>query len=109
MSKIIIDPTDFIEEDDGWLLLARRTFNDRTLLCWYNGLTGMYNVALFHLTDKPNRLSQNAKESNWGFMTHFMENLTQLKATELSNIYLADMEKDNFWWENDVSTSNTTH
>ncbi|HBI00289.1 MAG TPA: hypothetical protein DDY18_01550 [Flavobacterium sp.] len=104
MSKIIIDPTDYLEEDDGWLLLARRTFNDRTLLCWYNGLTEEYNIALFHLLERPNLLSQRAKESRWGWMTHFVQNLNQLEATEVANLYMKDLENDNIWWEKGPST-----
>lgn len=103
MSKIIIDPTDIIEEDEGWLLLARRTFNDRTVICWQNGETKEFNIALFNL-ERSNTFSLEAKDTRWGFMTHWVEKLTQLEATEISNKFLKDLEQENIWWEKESSS-----
>lgn len=105
--RIVIDLEDFIEEDGGWLLLARHTLNDRTMIFWYNSDTEKINMSMFHAFEQPNDLSRRAKESQWGWMTLFVDGIeSPIEATEIANKYLADMENDNFWWE---GTGNTTH
>lgn len=97
---VIIDRNDPIEEDDGWLLLERQTINDRTLLCWYNPNTDQISISLFSLLDRPNELSKRASESQWGFMTHYVENIkTDIEATEVVNLFVKDLQSGNYWWE----------
>lgn len=101
---ILIDFDNYIEEDDGWLLLCRETLNDRTIIMWFNGYTDQVNMSIFHQFEQPNAFSRRAKESQWGFMTHFVENIkTEEEATQLVNLYLKDMDEDNIWWEKDPS------
>ena len=95
-------PFNIIDRDDNMILLERRTFNGRTLLCWYNEDTYQANVCIFNLEERPNSLSQRSTESQWGWMTHFIQNIETIpEAAEVVSLYLQDMEKDNFWWEVD--------
>lgn len=109
MKKVIIDLNDPIDEDNGWLLLERQTINDRTLLCWYNPDTGYISVSLFHQYEKPNELSKRAVESQWGWMTHFVDHIpNSMQATEIVNNFLSNLEKNNTWWEGPTKVP-TTH
>ncbi len=108
MKKVVIDLNDPIDEDNGWLLLERQIFNNRTLLCWYNPDTGYISISLFNQYERPNDLSKRATESQWGFMTHFVDHIpTAIDATKIVNDFLSDMEKDNIWWEG--TKAPTTH
>ena len=99
---VIINRNDPLDEDEGWLLLTRQTLNDRTLLCWYNPDLDKISISLFNLFERPNQLSRNVKEGQWGFMTHFVQNIeTDIEATEVVNMYLKDLKGENFWWEKD--------
>lgn len=96
-------PFNIIDKDDNMILLERRTFNGRTLLCWYNESTEQANITLFNLSEQPNDLSQHVVESQWGWMTHFVQNIETIPETsEVVSLYLQDMEKENFWWEVDT-------
>lgn len=96
----IIDRNNPIDQDEGWLLLERQTINDRTLLCWYNPENDEISISLFNLFTQPNELSKRSSESQWGFMTHFIQNIkTDIEATEVVNLYLKDMKSGNYWWE----------
>lgn len=98
--SVIIDRKDPIDEDDGWLLLERQTINDRTLLCWYNPNIDQISISLFNLLEQPNQLSQMSTESQWGYMTHYIQDIkSDREATELVNLYLEDLNKENYWWE----------
>lgn len=100
MIQTTISFEDYIDEDDGWLLLERQTINDRTLLCWYSPTKGEINIAIFNLVEPINSLAKRSSESQWGWMTHFIENIkTEIEATEVVNLYLKDMQTDNYWWE----------
>lgn len=102
---IIIDRNNPIDDDGGWLLLERKTVNDRTLLCWYNPNTDMISLSLFNLLERPNDLSKRSVESQWGYMTHYVENIkSDIEATEIVNLYMKDLQSDNYWWE-----GKTTH
>lgn len=91
-----------LEAADGWLLLEEKTINDRTLLCYYNAVAQEIQLVLFHLTDQPNKLSQRAPYSNWGYATHLEGRIsTEKEAAEVVGLYLKDMENDNAWWEID--------
>ena len=97
---IIIDRNDPIDEDEGWLLLERQTINDRTLLCWFNPKIDIISVSLFNLLKQPNSLSKKINESQWGFMTHYVSNITSdMEATEVVNLYMKDLNAGNYWWE----------
>ena len=103
-SKIIISLDHYLEEDDGWLLLCRHTLNDRTIIMWYNPEKDQINMSLFHQFEQPNAFSRRAKESQWGYMTYFIEEIkTEDEATEIVNLYLEDIEKENCWWEKDTT------
>ena len=91
-----------ISEEDGWRLLEQITFNDRTLLCWYNPNNSVISLFLFNAFDKPNSLSERSPESTYGYVTHMVTGMySELEAAEVVGLYLKDLEKDNIWWEND--------
>ena len=91
---------DVLEENDGWKLLEEKTFNDRTLVCWYNPNDSVISLMLFHLTDQPNEISQRSPYTTWGYMTYAVSGMyTCEEAANVVSLYLQDMEKENFWWE----------
>ena len=100
MKKVVIDLSDPIDEDNGWLLLERQVINDRTLLCWFNPDTGYISISLFHQYSQPNDLSKRAVQSQWGYMTYFVDHIkTEIDATQYVNDFLTDLENGNTWWE----------
>jgi hypothetical protein len=90
-----------LEEDYGWLLLEKKTINDRTLICWYNPNDSIISLCLFHL-EPINRLSQSSPETTWGYATKLVTGMyTEKEAAEVVGLYLNDMETANYWWELD--------
>lgn len=89
-------------EDDGWKLLENFTRNDRTLIAYYNPNDRIISLVLFNLVDQPNELSKQSMYTTWGYVTHAETSMhTCSEAAEVVGLYLQDMEKNNFWWEND--------
>lgn len=100
MKKVIIDLDSPIHSDDGWLLLERQVVNGRTMLCWYSPTVNEISIAIFSLFKQANDMSRKSPESQWGYMTRYVNHIkTTLEATEVANLYLNDMEKNNCWWE----------
>lgn len=88
------------ETHDGWKLLERKTINDRTLIAYYNNDTKQFNLVIFNLTEQPNELSQYSPETSWGYVTHMVSNMYKTEeAAEVVSLYLQDIEKNNYWWE----------
>lgn len=86
--------------DDGWRLLEQVTFNDRTLLCWYNADNSTIGLFLFNAFDRPNEMSKKSPESTYGYVTHSVSSIyTEKEAAEVVGLYLKDLENDNIWWE----------
>lgn len=84
----------------GWKLLEQKTFNDITLLCWYNSDDKVIQMSLFNLTEQPNELSQRSPYTTWGYLTHFVQSMyNEKEAAEVVSLYLQDMENNNLWWE----------
>jgi len=90
-----------LKEEDGWKLLEERTFNDRSIICWYNGDDGIISLMLFHLTDQPNELSKKSPYTTWGYLTYAVSGMyTCEEAAKVVSLYLQDMENGLYWWEN---------
>jgi hypothetical protein len=88
-------------ENDEWVLLEQCSINDRTILCYYNSNIKQSGIIIFNLTEQPNSLSKKSVYSTWGYVTYCVFKLNTLaEAAEVYGLYLQDMEKDNFWWEN---------
>lgn len=89
-----------INEQDGWKLLEEYTFNDRTLVAWYNSDDGVFSLVLTHYDEQPNELSKRSPYSTWGYITHMVSEMyTTEEAANVVGLYMQDMEKENFWWE----------
>lgn len=89
-----------IDEEDGWKLLEERTFNDRTIIVWYNPNNNIINLLITHLFEQPNELSKRSPYTTWGYVTHFETGMYTCKeAAEVVSLYLQDMEKEQYWWE----------
>ena len=89
-----------IDEQDGWKLLEEYTFNDRTLIAWYNDDDGIISLILTHLTDQPNELSKRSPYTTWGYVTWMVSEMhTCEEAASVVSLYMQDMEKENWWWE----------
>lgn len=89
-----------IDEDSGWKLLEERTFNDRTLVAWYNPDDGIISLIITHYSDQPNELSKRSPYTTWGYITHMVSGLYTCKeAAEVVSLYMQDIEKENAWWE----------
>jgi hypothetical protein len=96
-----VDFNNPIDEQDGWKLLEEFTFNDRTLVAWYNDDTSNISLILTHLTDQPNELSKRSPYTTWGYVTWMVSEMkTCQEAAEVVSLYLQDIEKENWWWEN---------
>lgn len=90
-----------IAEEDGWKLLEERTFNDRTLIAWYNPDNSVISLMISHLTDQPNNMSKRSPYTTWGYITHMVTRMYTCKeASEVVSLYLKDIESENYWWEN---------
>lgn len=89
-----------IDEGDGWKLLERITFNDRTLIAWYNPGNNIISIIITHLYEQPNQLSKQSPYTTWGYVTHFVQGMHTCKeAAEVVSLYLKDIENENAWWE----------
>jgi len=89
-----------IDEQDGWKLLERYTFNDRTLIAFYNGDDGGISLILTHYDEQPNELSKKSPYTTWGYVTYAVSHMhTCEEAAKVVGLYMKDMETDNFWWE----------
>ena len=97
-------PVDFnnpINEEGGWKLLEEFTFNNRTLIAWYNPNDGIISLLLTHLTDQPNELSRRSPHTAWGYVTYMVSGIyTCNEAADVVSLYVKDIEKENYWWEN---------
>lgn len=100
-----LDKMDFkkpIDEEDGWKLLEERTVNNRAIIAWYNPNDNIISVIVTHVSDQPNSLSIRSPYTTWGYVTHMVSGMYSVEeASEVVGLYLQDMEKGNFWWEND--------
>jgi hypothetical protein len=86
--------------DKDWKLLEEVSWNDRTIIVWYNSDQKMISLVMFNLTDQPNELSKKAPYSNWGFLTHYVSQMySEKEAASVVSLYLKDMESENYWWE----------
>lgn len=100
MERIKIDTNNPIETDEEWLLLVEQTFNDRTILCYYNPNKKSFQICIFNLLERPNALAQNSKESRWGWITYFVDSMkTEAETEEVVNLYMNDLRSENCWWE----------
>lgn len=89
-----------LAEEDGWKLLEEFTFNDRTIIAWYNADDGVISLILTHLTDKPNELSKRSPYTTWGYVTWMVSEMyTCEEAASVVSLYMKDMQKENYWWE----------
>lgn len=89
-----------IDEEDGWKLLEEFTFNDRTLVAWYNPNSGVFSLLTTHITDQPNELSKRSPHTTWGYVTHIVSGIyTCTEASEVVSLYMKDLESNNAWWE----------
>ena len=87
---------------DSWKCLEQISINDRSLVCWYDTENQRIGVCLFHLHNKPNLISKKSLYTTWGYITHVVDNINDEKeAAEVVGLYLQDIEKENYWWEND--------
>lgn len=92
-----------IQEDCGWKLLEQRTFNDITIICWFNPNDNIISLSLFNLVEQPNALSRRSPFTTWGFATYMVSNMMTVKeAAEVVGLYMKDIENNNLWWEKDL-------
>lgn len=88
------------DNQDGWKLLEERTFNDRTLIAWYNPNDSVISLIITHLLEQPNELSKRSPYTTWGYVTHMVSGMyTCEEASEVVSLYLQDIENENAWWE----------
>ncbi len=91
-----------INEQDGWKLLEEFTFNDRTLIAWYNDDDGVISLILTHLTDQPNELSKRSPYTTWGYVTGMVTGMHTCKeASDVVSLYMKDLQSEIYWWENE--------
>ena len=89
-----------IDEQDGWKLLENYTFNDRTLIAWYNDDNGVISLILTHYDEQPNELSKRSPYTTWGYVTHMVSQMyTCEEAADVVSLYMKDMESESYWWE----------
>lgn len=91
-----------IKRDGKFLLLKKKSLNNRTLLAWYNMEDDIFSIALFNQVDRPNKLSAKASFTEWGYPTYFISDILDVnEAHNVSKLYLEDIASKNFWWEKD--------
>jgi len=89
-----------INEEDGWKLLEEYTFNDRTIIAWYNPNDSIISIIITHLLDQPNQLAKNSPYTTWGYITHMVTKMyTCEEAAKVVSLYIKDIEDENAWWE----------
>ena len=74
--------------------------NDRSLIAFHSEQMNCYCIILFHLTDRPNELSQTSPYTSWGYYNHGVRNIqTEKELKEIIELYLKDIITNNYWWE----------
>lgn len=76
------------------------TFNDRSIVVWYDNSTSKVSFMLFHLTDQVNENAKKSPYTTWGYCTGMItNNMSISEAGEVISRYIQDMENENYWWE----------
>ena len=89
-----------LDEEDGWKLLEKFTFNDRTLIAWYCPNDSIISLIIANLLDQPNELSKKSPYTTWGYVTHTVSEMYNCEeAANVVSLYMKDMENEIFWWE----------
>lgn len=86
-----------------YILIEQISFNERSLISWYDKTNKFFQFALFHLTEQPNTPSKLSPESPaWGYATFVSQPiLDPNEITEITALYIVDLMEGNNWWESD--------
>jgi hypothetical protein len=89
--------------DGGDLVLIEQvSFNDRSLVAWYDSSTRLYALAMFHVDEKVNKVAKHSPYTTWGYVTRVSDGMTSAQeASEVIGHFMKDMLAENYWWEND--------
>lgn len=91
-----------IGEEDGWKLLEQNTFDNRSIVVWYNPDNHTISLMLGIFNDQPNELSLNSPNTPWGYITHMVSNMHSTEeASKVVRAYVQDMKDGYYWWEKD--------
>lgn len=87
---------------DNVRLIDTLSFNESTIVSWFDTVDRDFSFAIYHLTDQPNILSQLMPYCMWGYMTYVAIPIADYKeAAEVYELFLKDLLAGNNWWEND--------
>lgn len=93
-----IKPFKILRKEGQYLLLKYYAINGRTIVCWYNTEFKDFGISLFSYFDNPKK---DSIKSIFGYVTKFMSFSGKSKeAFNMVNKYIANMKKNNFYWEN---------
>lgn len=90
----------FPQNEQGMVKLEEYSFNDRSIVVWYDVHKKLASLMLFHLTDQVNEQAQKSPYTTWGYCTGILLNqMTIPEAGVVISKYIRDMENENYWWE----------
>lgn len=92
------------EEADQIRLIQEIAYKGRTILTWYNETKKVFSLTIFNYKDQPNIVSKLSVLTSWGYPTYHGEESEDYKeGAEISTLFIEDLLKENFWWENDAN------
>ena len=92
----------FVNGLDSIRLVEEMSFNDRTIVTWFDMYTKKFQFALFHISDQPNTPSKASPYSMWGFTTFVSQQIEDPKEmAEVTALFVTDLLAEDFWWEDD--------
>lgn len=92
------------EETDEIRLIQEIAYKGRTILTWYNQTKKLFSLTIFNYRDQPNIVAKLSTLTNWGYPTyHGEESEDHAEGAEISALFIEDLLKENYWWENDAN------
>lgn len=89
-------------ENEDVKFLENISFNDRSLVAYYDPSIKTYVIILFHVSEQPNEVSKKSPYSTWGYATRVSGGIYNAKeAAEVVGFFLKDLLDENYWWEFD--------
>jgi hypothetical protein len=78
------------------------SFNDRSIVAFYNGEEKQYMLLLFHVCEQPNKVARESIYSSWGYVTAGVNNIYSLdELNKLVKMYCDDILANRCFWEKD--------
>lgn len=90
------------EDSDEIVVMTEIRYKKRVLINWLNKTKGVLGICLYHTTDRPNIVSRLVEQSEFGYLTYVTEETDRFdELSTLTELFLADIDTDNYWWEHD--------